>query len=160
MSILCGMRRIGIIAIPVVTAAALLLAGCGNYTQKTVSPLPKTVSGTTTAAPTTTAATTTAATTTAAAATTAAATTTAAAAGDPAAGKTVFASSGCVACHTLKDAGSSGAVGPNLDQTKPDAALVRERVTNGMGAMPSFASQLSATQVNDVVAYVSAVAGK
>jgi len=149
------MRRIGIIAIPVVTAAALLLAGCGNYTQKTVSPLPKTVSGTTTAAPTTTAATTTAATTTAAAATT-----TAAAAGDPAAGKTVFASSGCVACHTLKDAGSTGAVGPNLDQTKPNAALVRERVTKGLGAMPSFASQLSATQVNDVVAYVSTVAGK
>lgn len=149
MSILWGMRRIGIIAIPVVAAAALLLAGCGNYTQKTVSPLPKTVSGTTTAAPTTTAAT-----------TTAAAPTKAAAAGDPAAGKTVFASAGCVACHTLKDAGATGMVGPNLDQTKPNAALVRERVTNGMGAMPSFASQLSATQVNDVVAYVSTVAGK
>ncbi len=147
MSILWGMRRIGIIAIPVVAAAALLLAGCGNYTQKTVSPLPKTVSGTTTAAPTTPAATTTAA-------------TTAAAEGDLAAGKTVFASAGCVACHTLKDAGAAGAVGPNLDQTKPNAALVRERVTKGLAAMPSFASQLSATQVNDVVAYVSAVAGK
>ena len=150
MSILCGMRRIGIIAIPVVTAAALLLAGCGGYTQQTVSPLPKTVSGTTTAAPTTTAATTTAA----------AETTAAAAVGDPAAGKTVFASSGCVACHTLADAGSTGAVGPNLDQTKPSAALVRERVANGLGAMPSYASQLSATQVDDVVEYVSAVAGK
>ncbi|MGH3136714.1 MAG: c-type cytochrome, partial [Gaiellaceae bacterium] len=33
--------------------------------------------------------------------------------GDPVAGKEVFAAAGCASCHTLSDAGSSGAVGPN-----------------------------------------------
>ena len=41
------------------------------------------------------------------------------AAGDATAGKAVFTSAGCVACHTLKDAASTGTVGPNLDQLKP-----------------------------------------
>jgi len=45
--------------------------------------------------------------------------------GDPAAGKQVFASSGCGGCHTLKAAGSSGTTGPDLDTLKPDAALRR-----------------------------------
>lgn len=81
-------------------------------------------------------------------------------AGDAAAGKKVFTSAGCVGCHTLADAGSSGTVGPNLDDAKPPAALVRERVTNGKGVMPSFKGQLDATQIADVVAYVSTVAGK
>ena len=79
-----------------------------------------------------------------------------AAEGDPAAGETVFASAGCGGCHTLKAAGSTGAVGPNLDQAKPDAALVVERVTNGMSPMPSFKGQLSEKQIQDVAAYVVA----
>ena len=58
-------------------------------------------------------------------------------AGDAAAGKAVFTSAGCVGCHTLADAGATGTVGPNLDDAKPAAALVVERVTNGKGAMPS-----------------------
>jgi len=36
--------------------------------------------------------------------------------GDPATGKTVFASSGCGGCHTFKPAGSSGKTGPDLDK--------------------------------------------
>ena len=40
-------------------------------------------------------------------------------------------------CHTLADAGASGAVGPNLDETKPSYELVVDRVTNGKGVMPS-----------------------
>jgi len=80
--------------------------------------------------------------------------------GDVAAGKKVFTSAGCVGCHTLADAGSTGDVGPNLDQAKPDAARVTLRVTNGKGAMPSFKGQLDATQIADVAAYVSSVAGK
>ena len=76
--------------------------------------------------------------------------------GDPAAGEAVFASAGCGGCHTLKAAGSSGAVGPNLDQAKPDAALVVERVTNGKSPMPSFKGQLSEKQIHDVAAYVVA----
>ena len=80
--------------------------------------------------------------------------------GDITAGKKVFVSGGCGSCHTLADAGSSGAVGPNLDEAKPDAALVKTRVTNGRGAMPPFKGQLNATQIADVAAYVSSVAGK
>ncbi len=76
-------------------------------------------------------------------------------AGDAAAGEAVFASAGCGGCHTLEAAGSSGKVGPNLDNAKPDAALVVERVTNGMGVMPSFQGDLSEKQIQDVAAYVS-----
>ena len=74
--------------------------------------------------------------------------------GDPAAGEKVFASAGCGGCHTLDAAGSSGNVGPNLDDAKPDHDLVVERVTNGMGVMPSFKGQLDETQIQDVAAYV------
>jgi mono/diheme cytochrome c family protein len=86
-------------------------------------------------------------------------TTTEAPTGDAAAGKQVFESAGCVACHTLADAGSTGTVGPNLDQAKPPATLVVTRVTNGAGAMPSFKGKLSEKQIEDVAAYVSSVAG-
>ncbi|MGZ8692633.1 MAG: c-type cytochrome [Gaiellaceae bacterium] len=75
-------------------------------------------------------------------------------AGDPVAGKAVFASAGCVACHTLEAAGSTGQVGPNLDEAKPDAALVVERVTNGKAPMPPFKGQLDEKQIQDVVAFV------
>jgi cytochrome c6 len=77
-----------------------------------------------------------------------------AAEGDPEAGKEVFASAGCTACHTLADAGATGTVGPNLDQAKPSYELAVDRVTNGAGAMPSFAEQLSEEQIRDVAAYV------
>ena len=59
-----------------------------------------------------------------------------------------------------QDAGASGTVGPNLDDAKPDAALVKERVTHGKAVMPSFKGQLSDAQIADVAAYVSGVAGK
>src|SRR5581483_8462900 len=39
--------------------------------------------------------------------------------GNPQAGKAVFESAGCKGCHTLKAAGATGTVGPNLDQLKP-----------------------------------------
>ena len=76
------------------------------------------------------------------------------------AGKAVFTSAGCAGCHTLADAGSTGNVGPNLDEAKPDEALVKERVTNGKAPMPSFKGQLSDQQIADVAAYVASVAGK
>ncbi|HXF97268.1 MAG TPA: cytochrome c, partial [Gaiellaceae bacterium] len=59
--------------------------------------------------------------------------------GNPEAGKQVFLGpGGCGACHTLADAGTSGTVGPNLDEAKPSFELALDRVTNGKGAMPSF----------------------
>ena len=76
--------------------------------------------------------------------------------GDAAAGEAVFTSAGCGGCHVLEAAGSSGNVGPNLDDSKPDAALVVERVTNGSGAMPAFRDQLDEQQIQDVAAYVVA----
>ena len=74
--------------------------------------------------------------------------------GDPAAGEEVYASAGCGGCHTLEAAGSSGNVGPNLDEAKPSHELVVDRVTNGKGAMPSFKGQLSEQQIQDVAAFV------
>jgi mono/diheme cytochrome c family protein len=79
--------------------------------------------------------------------------------GDATAGKKVFLSAGCTGCHTLKDAGSTGTVGPNLDQAKPALSLVYVRVTKGQGAMPSFKGQLSDTQIKDVIAYVVKATG-
>ena len=74
--------------------------------------------------------------------------------GDATAGEAVFASAGCGACHTLGAAGASGAVGPNLDESQPDAALVEERVRNGAGSMPAFEGQLTDEQIADVTAFV------
>jgi mono/diheme cytochrome c family protein len=80
--------------------------------------------------------------------------------GDAAAGKEVFiGTAGCGSCHTLSDAGTSGTVGPNLDDAQPSFELVVDRVTNGQGAMPPFAGTLTEQQINDVAAYVSSVAG-
>ena len=75
-------------------------------------------------------------------------------------GKTVFATAGCTGCHTLKAAGSTGTVGPNLDEAKPSKDLVIDRVTNGQGGMPSFKGQLSEAQIQAVADYVSSNAGK
>ena len=74
-------------------------------------------------------------------------------------GKEIFASN-CVACHTLKDAGATGTVGPNLDTLKPPEATVAHQVTVGGGAMPPFKGTLSAAQITAVAKYVSSVAGK
>jgi mono/diheme cytochrome c family protein len=75
-------------------------------------------------------------------------------------GKQVFATAGCTSCHTLKDAGSTGTVGPNLDEAKPSKSLVVDRVTNGKSVMPSFKSQLTPQQIAAVAEYVSTVAGQ
>jgi mono/diheme cytochrome c family protein len=79
--------------------------------------------------------------------------------GDPAAGKTIFKTGPCGSCHTLADAGTTGTVGPNLDQAKPPLSLVVTRVLNGAGAMPSFRSQFSAKQIADIAAYVVKATG-
>ena len=86
-------------------------------------------------------------------------------AGDPAAGKALFASNGCSGCHTFEAAGSTGAVGPNLDEALQgkDAAFVHQSIVEpnaevaegyNAGVMPSF-QQLSEDQVNDLVAFLT-----
>jgi mono/diheme cytochrome c family protein len=75
-------------------------------------------------------------------------------------GSGVFASAGCGGCHTLKAAGASGTVGPNLDQLRPSAATVSGIVRSGGGTMPSFAGKLREAQIAAVATYVSTVAGR
>jgi mono/diheme cytochrome c family protein len=96
--------------------------------------------------------------TTTAASTTTTASTPAAPAGkgDATAGKAVFSSAGCSGCHTLKAAGASGNVGPNLDKVKPTFDRVVHQVEVGGGAMPPFKGQLSDKQIQDVAAFIVA----
>ncbi|WP_085026719.1 c-type cytochrome [Ensifer aridi] len=65
----------------------------------------------------------------------------------------------CGRCHTLADAGTTGKVGPSLDDMKPDAARVKTAIVNGIGPMPANET-LREEQVDAVALYVSAVAGK
>jgi len=74
-------------------------------------------------------------------------------------GKQVF-TQNCKGCHTLKDAGATGSVGPNLDDLQPDKATVVRQVNNGGGPMPAFKGKLSDAQINAVAGYVSSVAGQ
>jgi mono/diheme cytochrome c family protein len=74
--------------------------------------------------------------------------------GVPKKGSAVYSSASCGGCHTLAAAHSTGTVGPNLDQLKPDYRAVTAQVTNGGGGMPSFKSQLSTQQIADVASYV------
>ncbi len=113
-------------------ALALGAAGCGGGEE--AAPLPETVEGTVPAATTSEAP-------------------TSSVEGDAAAGESVYGSAGCGGCHTLEAAGSSGTVGSNLDDSKPDFALAVDRVTNGRGAMPAF-GQLSEQDIADVSQYV------
>jgi mono/diheme cytochrome c family protein len=94
-----------------------------------------------------------------------------AAAGDPAAGKAIFASAGCSSCHTLKDAGATGAVGPNLDEVlkgkTPDfirTSIVdpNAEIANGFqpGIMPqTYDDQFDDKQLADLVAYLASATG-
>ncbi len=74
--------------------------------------------------------------------------------GDPAAGKTLFASSGCGGCHVLADAGTNGNVGPNLDEAKPSLEKAFSQITNGGGGMPPYKDQLTEQQIADIASYV------
>jgi cytochrome c6 len=149
------MRRTALVLAALVLALAFAAVGCGG--DEEASPTPDTVTGTTTETTTTETTTETTETETTETETTE---TGGEGEGDPEAGKEVFlGSSGCGTCHTLSDAGTSGTVGPNLDDAQPSHDLVVDRVTNGQGAMPSFSSTLSEEQIQDVAAYVSSVAG-
>ncbi len=106
--------------------------------------------------------------------TTSATTTSSSAGGDIAAGKALFNSSGCSSCHTFTAAGSSGAVGPNLD-TAPatDAAsdgnmalgaFIKQSIVDPSayiakgysdGIMPkTFGTSLKPAQIDDLVAFI------
>lgn len=65
----------------------------------------------------------------------------------------------CALCHTLADAGSEGAVGPVLDDLKPEASRVARALRNGIGQMPSYANSLSAAQIEALAQYVARASG-
>ena len=75
--------------------------------------------------------------------------------GDVAAGKEVYASAGCGSCHTFADAGSTGTIGPNLDESSADFEAAAEQIRTGGGGMPAFEGQLSEQEIADVAAYVT-----
>jgi len=155
------MRRIAFaLAALMLALTAGLAAGCGSEEEAT--PTPDTITGTvttdTTETDTTETTETETQTDTTETETTATETTDTAPAGggDPAAGKEVFLGvGGCGSCHTFADAGTSGSIGPNLDDAAPSLDLALDRITNGQGAMPSFSGQLTDQQIADVAAYVS-----
>lgn len=95
--------------------------------------------------------------------------------GDATAGKAVFASAGCSACHTFKPAASTGTVGPNLDDLADYASQAGEGLGNytvdaiihppakyvpkgfPTNAMPTtFGTSLSSKQIADLVAFLTA----
>jgi mono/diheme cytochrome c family protein len=125
--------------IPILVAAALVAAGCGSEGQ--TKALPETVIGTIETQPPV-------------------------AQGDPEAGKQVFEAQGCGSCHTFKPAGSTGNVGPDLDEALQgkDAEFIQTsivdpnaEVASGFqpGIMPqTYGSQLSDKQLADLVAFL------
>ena len=155
------MRRATLVLVVLVGALGLASAGCGG--EETQTATPESVEGATgTTETTTTESTETGTTDTETTATESTTTeTTPGLEGDPVAGKEIFlGASSCGGCHTLADAGATGAVGPNFDESMPSDELALDRVTNGLGGMPSFSASLTEQQIADVAAYVSSVAGK
>jgi mono/diheme cytochrome c family protein len=68
----------------------------------------------------------------------------------------------CATCHTLKDAGAVGKVGPSLDELAPAPALTTQAIekgrANGKGQMP--AQLLEKDEAKKVAAYIADVAGR
>jgi mono/diheme cytochrome c family protein len=66
----------------------------------------------------------------------------------------------CAQCHELADGYAVGDIGPNLDQLRPDAALVRNAIEFGRatdrGTMPP--GLLSGRDADDVAAFVEVAA--
>jgi cytochrome c2 len=65
----------------------------------------------------------------------------------------------CALCHSLKDAGAEGEIGPSLDDFKPTVEQVRAAVTSGIGIMPGFAETLTDAEIETLSTYVATVAG-
>jgi plastocyanin len=76
------------------------------------------------------------------------------AAKDVSAGKKVFVSTGCGACHVMKAAGTSGTLGPSLDKSKASRSTIENVITKGKGTMPAYKAQLTSKQIDDVSEFV------
>jgi len=145
------MRRRGVLLLLLLGLFALTAAACGGGEE--VAPAPETVEGTV-GGETDTGETETGETETETETEAETETEGGTVAGGAGAGKAIWDANGCGGCHTLEAAGSSGKVGPNLDESQPDSELVVDRVTNGKGVMPAFGDQLSEAEIANVAAYV------
>lgn len=74
--------------------------------------------------------------------------------GAPPDGEALFTDT-CGSCHTLSAAGTSGAVGPNLDDTALDAGAIEGIVRDGSGGMPAFGGELSDAEITAVAEFVA-----
>jgi mono/diheme cytochrome c family protein len=82
------------------------------------------------------------------------------------AGRAVFLDQGCGSCHAFEPAGTSGAIGPNLDESLSgaSAASIRQSIVEpdaeiesgfNAGVMPQdYGDRLSPQQVDDLVAFL------
>ena len=71
-------------------------------------------------------------------------------------GREIFLNKGnCMTCHILSEAKSTGMIGPNLNELRPDKEKVIIVVTNGIGVMPSYQDILSKDEIESVAHYVS-----
>ena len=63
----------------------------------------------------------------------------------------------CGTCHVLKDAGSTGNIGPDLDSLNPSEEQVKGVVTEGLGVMPAFGEEglLTSEEIDAVSYYVT-----
>ena len=75
-------------------------------------------------------------------------------------GRVLFAER-CATCHTLKDAGAVGKVGPSLDVLAPPAALTVSAIKQGRAGKGQMPAQLLEDQdAKKVAAYIENVAGR
>ncbi len=76
-------------------------------------------------------------------------------------GRDIFNNYGCSGCHSLADAGATGHVGPSFDgNANLSHDFVVDRVTNGMGPMPSFGGQMTPEEIDSVATYIMHAAKK
>jgi cytochrome c6 len=76
-------------------------------------------------------------------------------------GKALFVSEAtppCGVCHTLSAAGTSGTIGPSLEELKPDAERVARVIRSGIGAMPPY-PKLSDADVKALAEFVARSTG-
>ena len=66
----------------------------------------------------------------------------------------------CGVCHTLDDAQTNAQIGPNLNLLQPTTARVERALKNGVGAMPSYGTQLSKEEIQTLAEYVAHAAKK
>ena len=65
----------------------------------------------------------------------------------------------CGSCHVLSAAGTSGTIGPALDDLAASAADVERQIREGGGGMPPFEGQLSDAQIEALVQYLTGSGG-